>query len=196
MLKHRPYCAQIRSQGSRRRICPHRLAVPEKIFALLACSIFSTATGAPPRCIRHWRRSAPHPLPLPRGGEGPSGQIAAYSNFGLGSVTSCGALPGQSAARTPTAATPSPSKIAQQIPVLLSQPNPLFMLIPPINPQFCKFSIKKSEILTFQLQKRGDLQGLVKGLFLTGKKFFPVGSLPDQINREPFGPTGQTGAPV
>ena len=68
--KHRPYCAQIRSQGSRGRICPHRLAVPEKIFALLACSIFSTAAGAPPRCIRHWRRSAPHPLPLPRGGGG------------------------------------------------------------------------------------------------------------------------------
>ena len=65
-----PYCAQIRSQGSRRRICPHRLAVPEKIFALLACSIFSTAAGAPPRCIRHWRRSAPHPLPLPRSGGG------------------------------------------------------------------------------------------------------------------------------
>ena len=65
-----PYCAQIRSQGSRRRICPHRLAVPEKIFALLACSIFSTAAGAPPRCIRHWRRSAPHPLPLPRCGGG------------------------------------------------------------------------------------------------------------------------------
>ena len=40
---------------------PCRLAVPEKIFALLACSIFSTATDAPPRCIRHWRRSAPHP---------------------------------------------------------------------------------------------------------------------------------------
>ena len=39
-----------------------------------------------------------------------------------------------------------------------------------INPQFCKFSIKKSEILTFHMQKRGDLQGLVKGLFLTGKK--------------------------
>ena len=49
---------------------PCRLAVPEKIFALLACSIFSTAAGAPPRCIRHWRRSAPHPLPLPRGGGG------------------------------------------------------------------------------------------------------------------------------
>ena len=65
-----PYCAQIRSQGSRRRICPHRLAVPEKIFALLACSIFSTAAGAPPRCIRHWRRSTPHPLPLPRSGGG------------------------------------------------------------------------------------------------------------------------------
>ena len=101
--KHRPYCAQIRSQGSRRRICPLpvplprsgggavwansclfkfrsrqrdflrctpwpigspcRLAVPEKIFALLACSIFSTATDAPPRCIRHWRCSAPHPHP-------------------------------------------------------------------------------------------------------------------------------------
>ena len=73
MLKHRPYCAQIRSQGSRGRICPHRLAVPEKIFALLACSIFSTATGAPPRCIRHWRRSAPHPLPLPRCGGGEQG---------------------------------------------------------------------------------------------------------------------------
>ena len=58
-----PYCAQIRSQGSRRRICPHRLAVPENIFALLACSIFSTAADAPPRCIRHWRRSAPHPHP-------------------------------------------------------------------------------------------------------------------------------------
>ena len=70
MQKHRSYCAQIRSQGSRRRICPHRLAVPEKIFTLLACSIFSTATGAPPRCIRHWRRSAPHPLPLPRSGGG------------------------------------------------------------------------------------------------------------------------------
>ena len=60
----------MRSKGSRRRICPHRLAVPEKIFALLACSIFSTAAGAPPRCIRHWRRSAPHPLPLPCSGGG------------------------------------------------------------------------------------------------------------------------------
>ena len=56
-----PYCAQIRSQGSRGRICPHRLAVPEKIFALLACSIFSTAAGAPPRCIRHCRRFADFP---------------------------------------------------------------------------------------------------------------------------------------
>ena len=65
-----PYCAQMRSKGSRGRICPHRLAVLEKIFALLACSIFSTAAGTPPRCIRHWRRSAPHPLPLPRCGEG------------------------------------------------------------------------------------------------------------------------------
>ena len=68
-----PYCAQIRSQGSRRRICPHRLAVPENIFALLACSIFSTAAGAPPRCIRHWRRSAPHPRSPPRCGGGVGG---------------------------------------------------------------------------------------------------------------------------
>jgi hypothetical protein len=45
----------------------------------------------------------------------------------------------------------------------------------PINPQFCKFSIKKSEILTFQLQKRVNLQVLVKGLFHTGKKFFSIG---------------------
>ena len=46
------------------------------------------------------------------------------------------------------------------------------------------------------MQKRGDLQGLVKGLFLTGKKSFRVGLSPRTINREPFGPTGQTGAPV
>ena len=46
------------------------------------------------------------------------------------------------------------------------------------------------------MQKRGDLQGLVKGLFLTGKKFFLIGLSPRTINREPFGPTGQTGAPV
>ena len=38
-----------------------RLAVPEKILALFACSIFSTAARAPPRCIRHRRRSASHP---------------------------------------------------------------------------------------------------------------------------------------
>ena len=42
---------------------PCRLAVPEKIFALFACLIFSTAADAPPRCIRHRRRSAPHPHP-------------------------------------------------------------------------------------------------------------------------------------
>ena len=66
----------------------------------------------------------------------------------------------------------------------------------PINPQFCKFSIKKSEILTFQLQKRVNLQVLVKGLFLTGKKFFLIGPSPRITNREPFRPTGQTGAPV
>lgn len=42
---------------------PARLAVPEKIFALFVCSIFSTATDSPPRFIRHRRRSAPNPYP-------------------------------------------------------------------------------------------------------------------------------------
>ena len=143
MLKHRPYCAQIRSQSSRRRICPL-------------------------------------PVPSPVAGEGTSGQITAYSNFGLSSVTSCGALLGQSAARTPTAATaatPSPSKIAQQIPVLLSQQNPLFMRISPNNPQFCKFSIKKSEILTSHMQKRLHFAVLVKGLFSPAKNSFPSAPL-------------------
>ena len=46
------------------------------------------------------------------------------------------------------------------------------MLIPPINPQSCKLFIKKSEILTSHMQKRGDLQGLVKGLFPPAKKSF------------------------
>ena len=46
------------------------------------------------------------------------------------------------------------------------------------------------------MQKRLHFAVLVKGLFLTGKNSFRVGSLPDQTNREPFGPTGQTGAPV
>jgi len=49
----------------------------------------------------------------------------------------------------------------------------------PNNPQFCKLFIKKSEILTSQLQKRLDFAVLVKGLFLTGKKSFRVGSLPE-----------------
>ena len=46
------------------------------------------------------------------------------------------------------------------------------------------------------MQKRLDFAVLVKGLFLTGKKIFPVGLSPRITNREPFGPTGQTGAPV
>ena len=66
---------------------------------------------------------------------------------------------------SPSTATPSPSKIAQQIPVLLSQQNPLFMRISPINPQSCKLSIKKSEILTFHMQKRLHFAVIVKGLF-------------------------------
>ena len=70
--KTNPYCAQNRSQGSRRRICPYRLAVPEKIFALFVRSIFSTATDSPPCFIRHRRRSAPNPpTPFPEAGKGP-----------------------------------------------------------------------------------------------------------------------------
>ena len=46
------------------------------------------------------------------------------------------------------------------------------------------------------MQKRLHFAVLVKGLFLTGKKFFLIGLSPRTINREPFGPTGQTGAPV
>ena len=94
--------------------------------------------------------SAPSPSPSPVAGEGPSGQIAAYSGLRLGSVTFCASLLGKSqslppcgarknlrAARlldffdrygcsaslhpplavlgsaSPSAATPSPSKIAQ-----------------------------------------------------------------------------------
>ena len=69
--KINPYCAQNRSQGSYGRICPYRLAVPEKIFALFVCSIFSTATDSPPRFIRHRRRSAPNPpTPFPEAGKG------------------------------------------------------------------------------------------------------------------------------
>uniref|UniRef100_UPI004024C08C hypothetical protein n=1 Tax=Angelakisella sp. TaxID=1935177 RepID=UPI004024C08C len=72
----------------------------------------------------------------------------------------------------------------------IPQQNPLFMRSSPSISPYCKFSIKKSEILTFHMQKRGNLQGLVKGLFLTGKKIFPVGHSPRTINREPFRPTG------
>ena len=78
---------------------------------------------------------------------------------------------------SPSTATPSPSKIAQQIPVLLSQQNPLFMRTSPINSQFCKFSIKKSEILTSHMQKRGDFAVLVKGLFSPAKNSFPSAPL-------------------
>jgi hypothetical protein len=46
------------------------------------------------------------------------------------------------------------------------------------------------------MQKRLDFAVLVKGLFSPAKNLFLSVSLPDQINREPFGPTGQTGAPV
>ena len=70
------------------------------------------------------------------------------------------------------------------------------MQFSPSNPQSCKLFIKKSEILTFHMQKRLDFAVLVKGLFSPAKNLFLSVSLPDQINREPFGPTGQTGAPV
>ena len=80
----------MRSKGSRGRICPHRLAVPEKIFALLACSIFfdccrCSALAASPLAALG---SAP-PFPSPVAGEGPSGQITSGSNFRLGIMSSC-----------------------------------------------------------------------------------------------------------
>ena len=62
-----PYCAQIRSQGSRRRICPL-------------------------------------PVPSPVAGEGPTGQIAAYSGLRLGSVTFCASLLGKSQSLPPCGA--------------------------------------------------------------------------------------------
>ena len=64
-------------------------------------------------------------------------------------------------------------------PAIIALINPYSMRISPNISPYCKLSIKKSEILTFHMQKRGDLQGLVKGLFLTGKKSFPVGPLPE-----------------
>ena len=72
-------------------ICPYRLAVPEKIFALFVCSIFSTATDSPPRCIRHRRRSAPNPpTPFPDGAKGArmGGQVGT-ENDALGVVRAC-----------------------------------------------------------------------------------------------------------
>ena len=74
--------------------------------------------------------------------------------------------------------------------------NPTFSQIQSIFSLIRKLFVKKSELLTFHMQKSGHFAVLVKGLFLTGKKSFPVGPSPRIINREPFGPTGQTGAPV
>ena len=48
--------------------------------------------------------SAPSPSPSPVAGEGPSRQIAAYSNFGLGSVTFCASLLGKSQSLLPCGA--------------------------------------------------------------------------------------------
>ena len=68
--KPTPYCAQMRSKGSLRK----KLVLPpdgaRKNHRAARLLDFSTAAGAPPRCIRHWRRSAPHPLPLPCSGGG------------------------------------------------------------------------------------------------------------------------------
>ena len=48
--------------------------------------------------------SAPFPSPSPVAGEGPSGQIAAYSGLRLGSVTFCASLLGQSQSLPPCGA--------------------------------------------------------------------------------------------
>ena len=54
--------------------------------------------------------SAPSPSPSPVAGEGPSGQIAAYSNFRLGSVTLCGTTTRKNIVPHPRTAIPSSLK--------------------------------------------------------------------------------------
>ena len=120
--RRRSFCAYKRNQNT---VKGDRFPLDEPLS--VACSagyercksIVRTAHRYAPKVAAG--ASAPSPSPSPVAGEGPSGQIAAYSGLRLGSVTFCASLLGQSAARTPTAATPSPSKIAQQIPVLLPQ---------------------------------------------------------------------------
>ena len=55
--------------------------------------------------------------------------------------------------------------------------SPILMQNQPIFLQYCKFSIKKSEILTFHMQKRLHFAVLVKGLFSPAKNSFPSAPL-------------------
>ena len=89
-----PYCAQIRSQGSRRRICPTALRCPKKSSRCSLARFFrplrvlrlaASATGGA-------RLRTPYPSPV--AGKGPSGQIAACSTHRLDSVTSCNRFAG------------------------------------------------------------------------------------------------------
>ena len=151
MLKHRPYCAQICSQSSRRRICPLPVPLPRSgggaVWAnsclfkfrsrqrdFLRCTPWPIAVLAALRCpkkssrcslarffrpLRMLRLAASAtggarlrtPYPSPVAGEGPSGQIAACSNFRLGSVTFCGTTTRQNIVPHPRTATPSPPNL-------------------------------------------------------------------------------------
>ena len=84
-----PYCAQMRSKGSRGRICPTALRCPKK------SSRCSLARFFRPRRVLRLAASATGgarlrtPYPSPAAGKGPSGQIAARSTHRLGSMTFC-----------------------------------------------------------------------------------------------------------
>ena len=144
MQKHRSYCAQIRSQGSRRRICPLPVPLPRggggavwvnnclfkfqsrqrdflrhiprqiAVLAALRCpkksSRCSLARFFRPLRVLRLAASATGgarlrtPYPSPVAGEGPSGQITAYSGLRLGSVTFCASLLGKSQSLPPCGA--------------------------------------------------------------------------------------------
>ena len=106
-----PYCAQMRSKGSRGHICPTALRCPKKSSRCSLARFFrplrvlrlaASATGGA-------RLRTPYPSPVAV--EGPSGQIAACSNFRLGSVTLCGTTTRQNIVPHPRTATPSPPNL-------------------------------------------------------------------------------------
>ena len=99
-----PYCAQIRSKGSHGASAPSALRCPKKSSRCSLARFFrplrvlrlaASATGGA-------RLRTPYPSPV--AGEGPSGQIAAYSGLRLGSVTFCASLLGKSQSLPPCGA--------------------------------------------------------------------------------------------